>query len=224
MPLPLTTPRLLLRKPNPSDLDAFIRIYGDPETLRHIGTESKWNADLVRRQRAARNRTLREYGFTIYTVELNDTAEIIGECGLWPGEDDTPEISCVLARPFWGQGYAMEATRAVMHHARTELRLPRIVVRFETANSASARIIADHAELGFTFAEEYVCEHTGQQMRRHVYTAEAAEAPAAGSAAGAGAAEVAAVEQHGAGLDRSTASRTVKRSAIAEAAPAPLRG
>ncbi|MEU7135482.1 GNAT family N-acetyltransferase [Streptomyces sp. NPDC046261] len=167
MPLPLRTSRLLLRAPLLSDVDAFLAIYADHETLRHIGTHARWTGDLVRRRNEQGIRVLEDRGYTVYTVERRSDEAIIGQCGLWPADDGTPELACVLSREVWGRGYGLEAIRAVVRHACGELGLARMTVRFEVANTAMAKLWENHPELGFTFSQEYVCERSGQRMRQY---------------------------------------------------------
>jgi RimJ/RimL family protein N-acetyltransferase len=56
------------------------------------------------------------------------------------------ELGYWIARPYWGRGYATEAGRAVIDHARHSLRLPRLSAGHFIDNPASGRVLA---KLGF---------------------------------------------------------------------------
>ena len=66
-------------------------------------------------------------------------AEIIGGVALMPGESEA-ELGYWIAQEHWGQGYATEATRAVLGLART-LGHRRVSAGPFTDNPASARVL-----------------------------------------------------------------------------------
>jgi RimJ/RimL family protein N-acetyltransferase len=103
---------------------------------------------------------LRRKGVGCFAVTLRDDGRFIGYCGLqlylWERHPfSTPEVELFykLGRDFWGQGYATEAGRAVIEHAFSTLRLPRLV---SWADAGNERSIALLRRLGFevTPAEE----------------------------------------------------------------------
>jgi RimJ/RimL family protein N-acetyltransferase len=65
----------------------------------------------------------------------------------WPGI----EISYVLARLFWGKGYATEGGRAAMTYAFEEFKIPRLISLIHPDNRASVRVAE---KLGETFERE----------------------------------------------------------------------
>ena len=56
------------------------------------------------------------------------------------------EIGFICAKPYWGEGYAMEALQAVIDHAAQGLRLRRLSARTHFGNLRSARLLE---RLGF---------------------------------------------------------------------------
>ncbi|MGZ3709176.1 MAG: GNAT family N-acetyltransferase, partial [Bdellovibrionota bacterium] len=50
------------------------------------------------------------------------------------------DLGYILARKFWGQGYATEAARAWLEHGLGEFKLSRICVIMDLENHASKRV------------------------------------------------------------------------------------
>lgn len=108
------TKRLRLRELTADDLDSMCAVWTDPQTLVH------WTAvpdrtqvsELIDRQ----IRNYRELGYGLWALELRETGEFIGDCGLvplaYPGAD--VEIGFHIARTHWGRGYAPEAAQAAL--------------------------------------------------------------------------------------------------------------
>jgi ribosomal-protein-alanine N-acetyltransferase len=105
----LRTERLVLRRAVASDLDALHEIMADPETMRfwstppHADRETTkaWLDSMI----AAPVETSEDF-----IIELDGVA--VGKLGAWR----MPEIGFLLARRYWGQGYAGEALAAVTAH------------------------------------------------------------------------------------------------------------
>lgn len=89
------------------------------------------------------------FGFGIYMVELKDSGEQIGTCGLVKRDAMMDvEVGFALLPQFWSKGYATEAARAVMDHAKTELGLDRVVAIVNPGNDRSFKLLE---KLGLTF-------------------------------------------------------------------------
>src|SRR3954463_16076716 len=58
-------------------------------------------------------------GETVFAVTRDST--VLGVCGIAQRAGQPPEIGYWLGLPFWGNGYATEATRAVIDHAFGDL-------------------------------------------------------------------------------------------------------
>lgn len=152
----LETDRLVLRHLEPGDLDSLFALYRDPEIRRHFpeGTltleetreELEWFAD--------GHPDHPELGLWA-TIHKPDGA-FIGRCGLLPWTIEARsevEIAYLLARPYWGQGLATEAARAIAAHAFGRLGLTRLVCLIDPANVASIR----------------VAERIGMRLERHMH-------------------------------------------------------
>jgi len=142
-----STPRLTLRRLTEADAVFYCRLVNDPAWLRNIG-----NRNLPTPEAAAefiRAKTLPGYaalGFGMYLVETNADGTPLGLAGLvkrdtLPG----PDIGFAFLPEYRGQGYALEAARAVVGHART-LGMTRLLAIVSPGNEASCRLLE---KLGF---------------------------------------------------------------------------
>jgi RimJ/RimL family protein N-acetyltransferase len=109
----LETERLILRHFVPEDLDALAAILGDPVTMRFypqdFDRDASWawlESQLTRYERD---------GVGLWAMDLRDTGELIGDCGLaiqaLDGRDET-EIGWHVRRELWGRGLATEGGAA----------------------------------------------------------------------------------------------------------------
>jgi RimJ/RimL family protein N-acetyltransferase len=150
----LETERLRLRRPLSTDLDAFVRVFGDPEVMRFVGAGRPLARGEVAELLVRMQRRLDEDGFGQLVVERRADGLVLGRVGLLPLDPETwqfgsrrelgpsaeIEIGWTLARDSWGHGYAIEAARAVVAWARDELRLRRLVSIIQVGNDASIRL------------------------------------------------------------------------------------
>jgi RimJ/RimL family protein N-acetyltransferase len=139
----IETERLALRCLTMDDLDALAAIYRDPEvreyfpegTLTHEETreELEWIIDVY----------YGRYGFGLWATLHKETNAFIGRCGLLPWEIDgrsEVEVAYLLARPYWGQGLATEAARAILTYGFEQLNLSRLICLIDPANAASVNV------------------------------------------------------------------------------------
>lgn len=137
----LTTPRLLLRGFQPSDLDAYAEMMTDPEVTRYIGDGKSVARTDAWRQMAlfAGHWVLR--GFGIWAVEERATGTLMGRIGFWQPEGWPGfELAYTLGRQFWGRGFATEGARAALTYGRETLGRKDIISLIRPANSASVRV------------------------------------------------------------------------------------
>ncbi|NTJ42738.1 GNAT family N-acetyltransferase [Agrobacterium larrymoorei] len=125
------TPRLILREWKDTDCDLFREINADSKVMeffpfRRSHAESDVALGNV-------NDMIRATGYGFYALELRETAEPIGFCGIAPANMEevfplgTMEIGWRLATRFWGSGYVTEAAKSLLTMAFDEKRLPEIV-------------------------------------------------------------------------------------------------
>ena len=66
---------------------------------------------------------------------------VIGGCGIARFGEESPEIGYWLGVPFWSQGYATEAARAVIDHAFDDLGYDAVAGGARVSNPASRRVL-----------------------------------------------------------------------------------
>ncbi|MCU7826944.1 GNAT family N-acetyltransferase [Kitasatospora sp. DSM 101779] len=147
----LITPRLRLRPLTEADTDWWVRLHADDEVNRFVGAYSHAQA-------AARlhdiQRQWAERGHGLCAVELAESGEPIGRCGLnWWERFGETEIGWTFARSHWGNGYATEAAQSVLAWGFGALGLTRITAMIHHGNAASTAVAA---RLGFAPLREDV--------------------------------------------------------------------
>ncbi|MFF0298509.1 GNAT family N-acetyltransferase [Kitasatospora sp. NPDC004614] len=168
----LTTPRLLLRQWQDSDLDRWAELNADPEVRRYFG------AVMTREQSAgaleAFRAELAERGWGWWAVELRDGGRFLGFAGLDPVDEEAPvegvEAGWRLHRDVWGHGYATEAARAVLRYGFEELALPEILALIAAGNAPS-RAVAERLGMTYDPAADFedVTLPPGEHRRTVVY-------------------------------------------------------
>jgi len=141
------TARLSLRRLTEGDAAFYCRLVNDPDWLRNIGTRNLPTPEAA--AEFIRAKTLPGYevlGFGMYLVESKADGTPLGLAGLvkrdtLPG----PDIGFAFVPEARGQGYALEAARAVVEHARA-LGIARLLAIVSPHNTASSRLLE---KLGF---------------------------------------------------------------------------
>jgi ribosomal-protein-alanine N-acetyltransferase len=149
----LETARLVLRGFQPDDIEPYAAlIFADSEVMRYLPKR-----DTPARERAERtmdffNEHWTQYPNGPWAVQLRETGELIGHCGLRfiPDIGET-EVLYAFGKDFWGNGYATEAARASVDFGFEQAMLQRIVALADPANTASRRVMK---KCGLTFEKE----------------------------------------------------------------------
>lgn len=170
----LETSRLTLRNWKDSDRDLFREINRDPKVMEFFPfRRMPEQADLMMERIRA---MIDDTGYGFYAIELKETAEPVGFCGLAPANimpllpEATIEIGWRLATRFWGNGYVTEAARALMEFGFTARNLPEIVAFAVEANRRSVAVmerIGMRRDFEGDFDHPRVPE-THPQLKRHV--------------------------------------------------------
>jgi RimJ/RimL family protein N-acetyltransferase len=74
------------------------------------------------------------------TYLITFRGEMVGACGL-DMRDGVPELGYWLGVPFWGNGFATEAARALIDHAFADLGHEAIIAGARISNPASRRVL-----------------------------------------------------------------------------------
>lgn len=83
-----------------------------------------------------------------YAITINPDPRPVGACGcFWAAMvNRTMELGYWIAEPFWGNGYIVEACRAILAYVFAEYSPERVQARVIEGNNASARVLT---KLGF---------------------------------------------------------------------------
>jgi RimJ/RimL family protein N-acetyltransferase len=133
----LETERLVLRRPTLADVKAIARLAND--------------------RRVAQNTSRLPHPYTVSDAEFfvgyvaqqpRDTnfvitygGDVLGTVGIDLGNPDVPEVGYWLGVPYWGQGYATEAARAVIDFAFEEFGSNELRAGARVVNPASRRVL-----------------------------------------------------------------------------------
>lgn len=135
----LKTERLVLREFVPEDFEALYAILSDAETMRHYPKpfdEAKvrgwieWNLE-----------NYRKYGFGLWAMELKETGEFLGDCGITMQTIDgeqLPEIGYHVKKTYWRRGLGKEAARAVRDWFFANMKYDAVYSYMKYTNEASA--------------------------------------------------------------------------------------
>jgi RimJ/RimL family protein N-acetyltransferase len=142
------SPRLLLRRVTPEDAAFVLQQLNEPGWLEHIGDRGVRDLDDARRYIELRFLApYRTLGYGMYRVETRGDGRAVGLCGLVKRDTlPEPDLGFSLLEEHWGRGYAFEAARAVMQHARATLGLARLMAIVSPGNVASRQLLE---KLGF---------------------------------------------------------------------------
>jgi RimJ/RimL family protein N-acetyltransferase len=145
----LETERLALRQFTAEDAPFILELVNEPSFIQNIGDRNVRSlADAVKYIENGPITSYARNGFGLYLVQLKESGESIGMCGLIkrPALDDV-DIGYAFLPKFWSKGYAVEAASAIKEQAHG-LGLKRLVAIVDPANAGSIRVLE---KLGMKF-------------------------------------------------------------------------
>jgi len=150
--VPLDTPRLALVALSLEHAPAVFAYASDPEISRLVAWPRHENIEASQRFVARAMVGYAEGGYYEWGLIRRTDQAVLGNCGF--GALDVTrgvgDIGYVLARPYWGQGYATEAAAAVLQFGFVQLGLRLIEAQAFPENIASLRVMA---KLGLRYRE-----------------------------------------------------------------------
>ena len=160
----LETERLVLVRLSKDDARFLLELLNEPSFLRFIGDKGvRTEADARRYVETGPLASYERFGFGLLRVELKESGEPIGMCGLLK-RDALPDVDVGFAflPRFWSKGYAFESASAVLAHARDALGLRRVLAITSPDNEASIRLLG---KLGFRFERMARVPEDGPEVR-----------------------------------------------------------
>jgi RimJ/RimL family protein N-acetyltransferase len=140
--LPLRTRRLVLRRFDAGDLDAFHAYHSQPETARFLPREAKSYTQSMESVGKYANFVFEKEGDWIcLAIEAADAPGLLGEVVLkWLPGCGQAEIGWSLAPEARGKGFAAEAAAEVLRLGFEALGFHRIEAKLDALNTASAAL------------------------------------------------------------------------------------
>lgn len=135
----ISTARLVLRRPQVTDLDGFYEIMSDPRAMRYWSTLPHADRETTRRwleRKLARNAA----GGEDFVIECDGW--LIGEVGA----GQLPDFGFILHPDWWGKGLATEASAAFIEYAFATSKADHLRADVDPRNAASLAVLR---KLGF---------------------------------------------------------------------------
>lgn len=157
----IETARLLLRDMRADDVPSLVALWSDAEVTRYMGGPRK---PVSLRETFEETLAHGPDPYDLYPVLELATGAVIGHCGLLDKDIEGVveiELVYVLARAFWGRGYATEIASAIVADASGRQGLTRLVALIEPGNAASERVAT---KVGMAL-EKQVVRPGGRLMR-----------------------------------------------------------
>lgn len=139
----LETERLTLRELTTDDAEFLLQLLNEPSFIENIGDRYVRNVeDACRYALDGPIASYKRHGFGLYLVELKESREAIGICGLVKRESlPDADVGFAFLPAFWRQGYAVESALAVKHYGFNMLRLKRILAIVNPENAGSIKVL-----------------------------------------------------------------------------------
>ena len=144
MNIRLETERLWLRPFVAEDLPAMIPIQLNPDVMRYVDDGKTCPPDQTKRflQRNLDWSPHDPKGFL--AIERKSDQALLGWCGLLSCEIEgvaETEIGYLLAKEAWGQGYATETTKKLLHHAFYTAHFTQLIAMTHPRNVPSQHVL-----------------------------------------------------------------------------------
>ena len=144
----LSTERLFLREFTPQDAPFLLRLVNEPGWIRNINDPGVRSVDDALAWAEGRLfKAYREQGHGFWAVQRREDGALVGMCGLFkrPALPE-PDIGYALLAEHEGHGYALEAARGCVAHAREVLGWPTLMAITALDNPRSVALLG---KLGF---------------------------------------------------------------------------
>ena len=167
---PIETDRLVLRGPEPGDVNRLRRLIGDWQVARMTANVPyPYTGEMAADWIAKASDELAAGTAYHLAVERRDKPGQVGTIGLAGLGRDQPVLGYWIGRPYWGRGYATEAAGGMLNFGFATLGVTRIIASVLPANRASRRVLE---KLGFVFTGRAYQDAPARGMPQEVETCE----------------------------------------------------
>jgi ribosomal-protein-alanine N-acetyltransferase len=144
----IETTRTRLRPFQPADAETAYAWFSDPDVMQFIPGGIDVSLADTRHRIEGYCRHQEKHGFSKRIIFHRETGEAIGDSGLYHLPDGNRiELGFRFAKPYWGQGYALEVARAWLQWFDANKPGTRLFADVHPAHSRSKSVLS---KLGFT--------------------------------------------------------------------------
>jgi RimJ/RimL family protein N-acetyltransferase len=159
-PLPIETPRLILRRLTHGDADALAQLVSDKELLVYLSLPAKNEEDVADWLDADAKVDLSRLNPELFlAIQLQENEKLLGLVSIRYGNGDyrVPEVTVVIGRSEQRKGYGTEALRGVLGFGFRGLNLRRITAHCDSRNAAFIALAAKAGlrQEGAAFEDRY---------------------------------------------------------------------
>jgi [ribosomal protein S5]-alanine N-acetyltransferase len=157
----IDTNRLAIRYLTEEDYHFIFKLLNEPSWIKYIGDKGiKTEDDAKNYIHTGPLQMYKDFGFGLYLVTLKENAAPIGLCGLIKRPSlENIDLGYAFLPEYTGKGYALEATKAVIHYGKEQLLLDKLVAITTIHNSKSENVLL---KLGFSF-DSLIKENDGSK-------------------------------------------------------------
>jgi len=139
----LLTGRLRLRAFTPDDVPDVATYCGDIDVARMTANiPHPYDETMAEAWISSHGNAFEEGEAATFAMAIRETGKLIGAIGIHVDKSNRAgEFGYWVGKPFWNQGYATEAARAIIRYGFEQLGLHRIYARHMTKNPASGRVM-----------------------------------------------------------------------------------
>ncbi|MGI9263421.1 MAG: GNAT family N-acetyltransferase [Gammaproteobacteria bacterium] len=148
----LETARLFLRRVTHADADLLLAVWNDPAFIRNVGDRGvRTISEAVEAMDSGALKLYADHGYGPYAMVRKVDGTRLGICGLFKRDNlDHPDIGFGVLPDYCGEGYASEASFAVLAHARDDLGIATLTAIVSKGNAPSIGLIE---KLGLVFVK-----------------------------------------------------------------------
>ncbi len=140
---PIQSQRLIISTWTINDIEDAQKLWGDPKVMQFIDIRGGLNTQQVLQKLQQEIDRQNQYGVQYWKVQLKQSNETIGCCGLRPYDIDKSiyEIGFHIMNSHWGKGYAKEAAQTVIDYAFNELLIKKLFAGHNPSNTTSKTML-----------------------------------------------------------------------------------
>jgi len=159
------TKRLIIRHCDNDDAEFILRLLNEPSFIENIADKGVRNIqDAIKYLQQGPITSYQQFGFGMNIVELKESGNAIGMCGLLKREElDDVDIGYAFLPEYTGQGFAKEAALSVLQNALEQHQLSCVVAVTSMDNQSSICLLE---KIGFKF--EKIIQFYGEDSKLFV--------------------------------------------------------